>query len=242
MEAIDPFEQRPATLRIDTFFRKVDESLKVCHRGERLPAQFFHRPAKATLQLPGCGPRRCLPAGGNQVHDRLSLGEIHLSVEKGPARELTSRSRVRSRSQDGAQHGSGYHTPSMAADLDQVLTGVTARRAKDGEQNLIEHNTVLLDAPPLHAARRTIKQRTPSAKNPTGNFQRARPTDPHHGQRTGSGRSGQCGNGVRTGHYRTATRAPRSTIPSASSSRSAAMKAVFWGMVPTETRIHSGRP
>ena len=107
---------------------------------------------------------------------------------------------------------------------------------------LIKHNTVLLDAPPLHAAWRAIGQRTPSAKNTAGNFQRPRSTDPHHSQRAGSGRGGKGGNGVRTGHQRTATRAPRSTSPSASSSRRAAMNALFWGMVPTETRIHSGRP
>jgi hypothetical protein len=28
----------------------------------------------------------------------------------------------------------------MAADLDQILTGVTARRAEDGEKNLVEHD------------------------------------------------------------------------------------------------------
>ena len=217
MEAIDPFEQSPAALRIDAFLREINESFKVRYRGERVPAQFFHRTAKAPLQLSGRRPRRCLPAGGNQVHDRFGLGEIHLPVEKSPPRELTRRGGVRSRGQHGTQDGSGHYAPAMAADLNQVLTGVTARRAVDGEQNLIEHNTVLLDAPPLHAARRAIGQRTPSAKNTTGNFQRPRSTDPHHSQRSGSGRGGKGGNGVRTGHQRTATRAPRSTTPSVSS-------------------------
>ena len=105
----------------------------------------------------------------------------------------------------------------MAADLDQILTGVTARRPEDGEKNLVEHCTILFDPAPLHATGRTLGKRSPTAKDPPGNLQRTRSTDPYNRQGAGTNRGSEGGNGVRTGHQRTATKAPRSTAPSASS-------------------------
>ena len=241
-QIIDPLQQRLATLRINPLLRKIDERFEVSDRGQQFLAQTLDHPAQPSFQLPRRGPRGRFTARIDQVHHRFGLGQIHLAVEEGTLREFARRGRPRPGGKQGGEHGLRHDHAAMTADLHHVLTGVAARCAEHGEQHLVQHHAVTLDAALDHPAGRNLRHRAASAEHAAGQFHRPRAAHADQCHGPGPERRGQRGDRVRRVHQPALTIVPPSNPPSLASSRRAAMKTLFCGMVPTDTRIHSGKP
>ena len=83
-----PGTQDNTALGINSLLREVNEGLQMGHAVEKFSTQVGDLLAQTTLQLIGCSAIGLRCRGADQIHDRLGLGQIQLSVEKGPLREF----------------------------------------------------------------------------------------------------------------------------------------------------------
>ena len=186
--------------------------------------------AESALQLCRRSSRCPRRSRADKVHHRLRLSQIELTVEEGSLCELTGPGHAGTSFKRCGQNARGDKRSSVSADLDKILAGVAARVAEDREQHLVDDLAMGINDPaeghlPLfHRGRRLS-----SAEDRVGHYQCPGSAHPDDCKGPLAGRCGQRGNGLLHGYF-------------LRTSLSSSMQRRFWSMVPTEMRIHSGRP
>ena len=239
---VDPTGEDLTTFGVDPLLRKINESFEVSHCHERRLAQRINLPPQSSLELGRRRLGRGFAPRGDQIHHCFRLGQVHFAMEKRAPGEFARRRACGAGDQGSPQHSLGHDRAAVSADFHHILPRVAVRGAKNSQEDIINHraiadNLTAHDAPGGHFPGGLF-----SAKNFVRNHQRLRTADADHRDGTGSHRRGQRGNRFRLLHQETLANVPRPSRPSRSRSRSSATKAVFCGIVPTETRIHSGKP
>ncbi len=131
-------EEEVAGGGVDTFFGEVDVRLDVSDEVEEVIADVVNLLADAALELLGGGGSRPQSLRADEIHDGLGLGEIEFAVEKGALGELAGTCARRTRLEHRLQHASGDEDAAVAADLDDVLAGVTRWRGVGRDDDLVD--------------------------------------------------------------------------------------------------------
>ncbi len=104
-------------------------------------------------QLTGCaaGCSGCFRI--DQINDRLRLGQIHLSVQKGPAGKLPRLCLPNANGEQGLQRCCEHCRRAVALEFYRILSGITMGCAGIGCQTAVNQS-------PLGIPQRTVYQRT----------------------------------------------------------------------------------
>ena len=147
--------------------------------------------AEPALQL--CRCRTCSPrrSGTDEIHHRLRLSQIELSVEEGPFGELSGPGHAGTSFKHCGQNTRGDKRSAVSADLDKILARVAAGVAEDREQHLVDDLAMGINDPaeghlPLFHRGRRIS----SAEDHVGHYQCPGSAHPDHGKRPLAGRCG----------------------------------------------------
>ncbi len=84
----------------------------------------------------GC-PVRQVRLGGNQIDDRLRLGQIDPAVEESPLGKFPGLSRAGAGRHGGAEDQFHVFLPAVALDLQDILTGITAGGSKEKKDHFV---------------------------------------------------------------------------------------------------------
>src|SRR5690606_2435688 len=134
--------------------------------------------------------------GGDQVGDRLGLGQVQASVETGTLTEL-ARARVHRAQLPAAREQLPQHRQAaVRLQFDHVLAGVAGRRHEQQRDAVVDHRAVAVAE--AHVVRMARTQRAPAQR--LRDFPRARPRQAHHADAGGAGAGGDGGDGGLVGH------------------------------------------
>src|SRR6202043_1509766 len=81
--------------------------------------------SELTFELLGCRAQGQISAGANQIDDRFRLGQVHLAVQERALGKFSGPRSARSCAQTRLQNFRGNENPSMTANFDEMLSGIT---------------------------------------------------------------------------------------------------------------------
>src|SRR4029450_10574543 len=137
----------------------------------------------------------------DQIDDCLRLSEVHFAVEKGALCEFARTRRPRTRPQAHFKDSRGNQHSAVTTDLNQILSGITGWRVKNGQHYFISQSTVLSKNPAksLHA-RLELRWHLFAMEDFVRYADRIRARDPDKRNSAFPGRSRDGSDGVRNCH------------------------------------------
>jgi hypothetical protein len=137
----------------------------------------------------------------DQIDHRLGLSEVHFAVEKGALGEFARTCRAGTGAHARLKDLCGNQRSSVATDLDQILSGVTGRRAVDSKHHLIDKSAFVVKnlAKVLHA-RLKLRRRLFAIEDLVRYLDRIRPRDAHKRDGPFPGWRGDGSDSVGNGH------------------------------------------
>lgn len=179
---------------------QVEPGLQVGAQVRRILVEGVEPAPEDAVELGPRGPRGPDGAGRDEIGDRLGLGQVHLAVEEGAAREFAGAGRTRPGGQDGVQETPGRRAPAMPLKLHDLLPRVTARGLEDEHDALVED----LPRPRVDKAGKTegarLRRRAASERDGHAprDGKRLGAGDPHDGDPGFAGSRRDRGNGGKT--------------------------------------------
>ena len=116
---------------LDPLVGKVYVSLDVSDRPEEVATNFFDLLPETSRELLLGSSESQRSAGPYDVHDCLGLGQVQLTVKKGPSREFAWFSRASFGAQYCLEKARGDEHTSMAVKLRHVFPGIAMGRAEN---------------------------------------------------------------------------------------------------------------
>ena len=77
-------------------------------------------------------------AGPNQIDDGFGLGQIHFAIQKSALGKFAGARTACTGMQTGFENFGRHERSAMATDLDNILAGVTGRRAMDRHHHFVD--------------------------------------------------------------------------------------------------------
>ena len=87
----------------------------------------LHPPAQGAGELPARHPGGCLGLRINEIGHRLGLHQVQLSVQEGPAGELSRAGLPGPLGEQGLQRQRQHHRGTVALELGRILAGIALR-------------------------------------------------------------------------------------------------------------------
>ena len=85
------------------------------------------------------GRAQCqIGASANQIDHGFCLGQVHFAVQKSALGKFSRTRGTRTRAQTSFKNFRRHQCSTMATNLDQILAGVTGRRAMDRHHHLVD--------------------------------------------------------------------------------------------------------
>ena len=137
MDDVDLGKQPFTCVWQDPLVGEVYVSFDVGDRPEKMATNLFDLLPETSGELLFGGSQGQRRAGPYDVHHCLRLGEVHLTVKKGPSREFAWLSRAGLGVQYCLEQTGGDQHTSMAVELCHVLSGIAVGRSENDSHSFI---------------------------------------------------------------------------------------------------------